>query len=112
MVNYEDQQLNGIFAALSDPTRREMVSRLAGGRMSVTDLSSPFSISKPAISKHLKRLEEAGLLQRQIEGRVHYCELRTAPLAEVSKWIKFYEGFWNSKLDQLEAHFSNAEENH
>jgi DNA-binding transcriptional ArsR family regulator len=93
MVNYNATQLDTIFSALSDTTRRAMLSRLANGEMSVTDLARPFSLSKPAITKHLKVLEKAGLMRRQIAGRVHLCRLEPEPLSQVSHWLAFYEKF-------------------
>ena len=106
MVNYDDQQLNQIFSALSDSTRRAMLSRLTNEEMSVADLSKPFNISKSAITKHLKVLEKSGLLSRTIEGRVHRCRLEPKPLAVVSEWVSFYEKFWNNKLDALDAYLT------
>jgi len=88
-----------------------MLSRLADVEMSVAELSSPFSITKPAITKHLKVLENAGLLSRTIEGRVHRCRIRPEPLEAISKWVSFYERFWNKKLDALGAYL-NDEESH
>jgi len=105
MVNKDS--LDPIFAALGDATRRAMVSRLASGRMTITELSEPFSISKPAITKHIKKLEQVGLLVRHIDGRTHYCELRPEPLKNVATWLSFYEQFWNTKLDQLAAHLAS-----
>lgn len=105
MVN--NKSFDVIFSALSDPTRREMVSRLSTrGRMSVADLSEPFSVSKPAITKHIKKLEQAGLLARHVDGRTHFCELRQEPLEQIATWLDFYIPFWNKKLDQLEAHLA------
>ncbi|MBV1881523.1 MAG: metalloregulator ArsR/SmtB family transcription factor [Pseudomonadales bacterium] len=106
MVNYNDQQLNQIFSALSDSTRRAMLLRLTDEAMSVADLSKPFKISKPAITKHLKVLEKSGLLSRTIEGRVHRCKLEPEPLAVVSEWVSFYEKFWNTRLDALNTYFT------
>lgn len=104
MVNYNEQQLSQIFSALSDPTRRSMLLRLAKEEMSVADLSKPFDMTKSAITKHLKVLENAGLLGRTVEGRVHRCRLEPKPLAAVSEWITFYEKFWNNKLDALDSY--------
>ena len=102
MVNYNATQLDKIFSALSDSTRREMLARLTQRDMSVQDLSAPFNMSKPAISKHLKVLESAGLMQRQIRGRMHICRLASAPLSEVADWLAFYEQFWQNKMDSLD----------
>jgi len=106
MVNYKEQQLSQVFSALSDSTRRAMLRRLAEEELSVTDLSEPFSITKSAITKHLKVLENAGLIGRTIEGRVHRCRLETKPLVEISKWMNFYEKFWNNKLDALDTYLT------
>ena len=79
--------------------------------MSVTDLAEPFNISKPAITKHLKVLEKAGLLKRQIDGRIHRCQLAPKPLNEAAQWIAFYEKFWNTKLDALDMYLSETTDN-
>jgi DNA-binding transcriptional ArsR family regulator len=79
--------LDGTFGALADPTRRGIILHLAQGQASVSELAKPYGISMPAISKHLKVLEEAGLIFRWREGRVHYCKLATAPLGEIDSWL-------------------------
>lgn len=109
MVNYSGETLNDIFSALSDPTRRAMLARLAREEMSVAELSKPFRITKSAITKHLKVLEKAGLLHRTIEGRVHRCRLDPEPLHAVSEWVGFYEKFWNKKFDALDAYLKDSE---
>lgn len=106
MVNNNSQDLNHIFGALSDPTRRAMLMRLSEEEVSVAELSKPFSISKSAVTKHLKVLENAGLLQRTIDGRIHYCRLNPKPLVEASEWMVFYKKFWNQKLDGLDSFLS------
>ena len=106
MVNYKEKQLDQLFSALSDSTRRAMLSRLASEDMSVKELSEPFNITKSAITKHIKVLENAGLLKRNIEGRIHRCRLEPKKLAVVSEWISFYENFWNKKLDALDAYLA------
>ncbi len=103
MQTTTSSQLNRIFAALSDPTRRAIVARLAKGEVSVGELAEPFAMSGPAISKHLKVLEKAGLLDRRIEGRVHHCSLIPGPLQSASAWIETYRAFWNTQFDALEA---------
>jgi len=108
MVNNNSQELNNIFGALSDPTRRAMLVRLSEEEISVAELAKPFSITKSAITKHLKVLENAGLLQRTIDGRIHYCRLNPKPLAEASDWISFYKKFWNQKLDGLDSFLSQS----
>lgn len=83
-----------------------MLLRLAKEEMSVAELSKPFGITKSAITKHLKVLENAGLLGRTIEGRVHRCRLEPKPLAAISEWVNFYEKFWNKKLDALDVYLA------
>jgi DNA-binding transcriptional ArsR family regulator len=95
--------LDQAFAALSDPTRRAIVNRLARGPARVTDVADRFPISLNAVSKHLKVLERAGLLRRRRSGREHHLELRAAPLRAVALWASRYERFWNEKLDALDA---------
>jgi len=95
--------LDRSFAALSDPTRRAIVSRLARGPARVTDVAARFPITLNAVSKHLKVLERAGLLRRRRAGREHHLELRAAPLREIARWTSRYERFWNEKLDALGA---------
>lgn len=110
MVNNNDKQLNLIFSALSDSTRRAMLLRLSDEDMSVSDLSKPFNITKSAITKHLKVLENSGLLSRTIEGRVHRCRLQPKPLAVISEWVSFYEKFWNKKFDALDVYLAEESE--
>ena len=111
MVNYREQRLNHIFSALSDPTRRAMLKRLGNQSMSVADLAEPFDMTKSAITKHLKVLEKAGLLNRSIVGRIHYCSLEPKPLLQATKWMKFYESFWNEKFNALEKFLSEDDKN-
>jgi DNA-binding transcriptional ArsR family regulator len=91
------------FAALADPTRREIVRRLAGGPVRVTDLAEPFEMSLNAVSKHVKTLERAGLVRRTREGREHHITLEAQPIREIARWASEYERFWNQRLDRLEA---------
>jgi len=109
MVNY-NSSLNAVFAALSDPTRRAMLARLSEGSMTVKHLAEPFNISKPAISKHLKVLERAGLLSREIQGREHICRMEAHTLSEAASWIADYQKFWNEKLDALESWLHSSPE--
>ena len=95
--------LDRSFAALSDPTRRAIVSRLARGPARVTDVAARFPMSLNAVSKHLKVLESAGLVRRRRSGREHHLELRAAPLREIARWTSRYERFWSEKLDALDA---------
>ncbi len=109
MVNYVEENLNLVFSALSDPTRRAMLKRLGQDEMSIADLSEPFKMTKSAITKHVKVLENAGLLKRTIDGRVHHCRLNIAPLEKASDWMKFYKSFWNEKLDNLDEYLVKDE---
>lgn len=93
--------LNHTFSALSDPTRRAIISKLAKGDMPIMELASPFDMSLPAVSKHIRVLEKAGLVIRKKQGRVHYCRLNAQPLRDAAKWLAFYQKFWNAKLDSL-----------
>jgi DNA-binding transcriptional ArsR family regulator len=101
MAKRDDQRLDAVFGALSDPIRRTIVSRLGRGECSVTALGEPFAVSAPAISKHLRVLEAAGLITRSKTGRVHYCRLRSAPLLDASNWIEQQRAFWEQQLDAL-----------
>jgi DNA-binding transcriptional ArsR family regulator len=96
--------LSTTFAALADPTRRAILARLASGQCSVTELAEPFDMSMPAISKHLKVLEKAGLIARGREAQWRPCSLDARPLAEVSDWVEHYRGFWEESLDRLDAY--------
>ena len=100
MVNYSPS-LDQTFAVLSDPTRRAIISQLAKGEFSIMELASPFDMSLPAVSKHIRILEDAGLLIRKKRGRVHYCHLNARPLRDAAQWLAFYQQFWDSKLDAL-----------
>ena len=91
------------FAALSDPTRREIVQRLAKGATRVTDLAQPFEMSFNAVSKHVKVLERAGLVRRTRTGREHYIALDPEPIRRIASWAARYERFWSDRLDKLEA---------
>ncbi|NJL72469.1 MAG: helix-turn-helix transcriptional regulator [Candidatus Competibacteraceae bacterium] len=103
------EQLDGVFHALADPTRRAMLRRLAGAPRSVGDLAAPFSMSLAAASKHVKVLERAGLVRRTVTGRTHWCRLESGPLAEAQAWIHFYEQFWSGRLDALEEALRDAD---
>jgi DNA-binding transcriptional ArsR family regulator len=96
--------LSATFSALADPTRRAILARLATGEASVTELAEPFDMSMPAISKHLKVLERAGLIARGREAQWRPCRLEAGPLKEVSDWIEHYRLFWEQSLDRLEAY--------
>ena len=95
------QQLDRVFFALSDGTRRGILARLAQGGTTVGELAAPFKISKPAISKHVKILENAGLISRTISGRQHQCTLTTTGLKTAEDWLNFHRRFWESRFDAL-----------
>src|SRR5678815_1424899 len=99
-----DDHLTMTFAALADPTRRAILARLASGEASVTELASPFEMSLPAVSKHLKVLQRAGLITRGREAQWRPCKLEPGPLKDVSDWLEHYRQFWEQSLDRLEAH--------
>ena len=94
--------MNSIFHALGDATRRKMLRDLAAGERTVSELAEPFSISLAAASKHIKVLESAGLIRREVRGRTHICSLDPGPLASAHEWLSFYERFWTERLDLLE----------
>ncbi len=100
MVNKE-QRLDRIFGALADSTRRGMLAQLARGPLTIGQLGGPFAITKGAVTKHVKVLERAGLLKRQVDGRVHHCELGTVPLETVERWVGQVREFWETRLDDL-----------
>ncbi len=101
MVNYKDNHLDRTFFALADPTRRAILARLAQGEASVTELAEPFNISLPAISKHLRVLEKAGLLIQEKDGRIRRCHLAAAPLKQAAVWIARYREFWEEQFEAL-----------
>ena len=97
-------QLSTTFAALADPTRRAILARLASGECSVTELAEPFEMSMPAISKHLRVLERAGLIARGREAQWRPCRLEAAPLKEVAAWAERYRAIWEQRFDRLETY--------
>src|ERR671927_85702 len=101
MVKYSARTLDRTFAALADPTRRRILAHLARGDRRVTDLARPHAISLPAVSKHLRVLEKAGLLRRRRYGRVHEMQLEAKPLKQAAKWVEEYRKFWEGSLDRL-----------
>ncbi len=101
MVKYSSATLNRTFAALSDPTRRRILAHLARGDKCVTHLARPHSMSLPAVSKHLRVLEKAGLLRRRRYGRVHEMQLEAKPLKQAAQWVEEYRKFWEGSLDRL-----------
>jgi DNA-binding transcriptional ArsR family regulator len=105
MIDMTDtDSLSLTFAALADPTRRAMLARLAQGPATVKELAEPFDISMPAISKHLKVLEHAGLIERGREAQWRPAQLRAEPLKDVSEWLEHYRANWEEKFDRLEEY--------
>jgi DNA-binding transcriptional ArsR family regulator len=103
MVDLLAPHLDAVFHALGDPTRRRMLAALAaGGERTVGQLAEPFAISLAAASKHIKALESAGLIRREVRGRTHLCRLEPGPLASAHQWLSFYERFWTDRLDALD----------
>lgn len=102
MVEEKTHELDTVFHALGDATRRRMLRRLAGGEQTVGQLAEPFAMSLAAASKHIKVLEGAGLIRREVRGRTHHCRLAPGPLARASEWLSFYQAFWSGRLDALE----------
>jgi DNA-binding transcriptional ArsR family regulator len=103
MVELQDSRLDAVFHALGDATRRRMLRCLAQGERTVGQLAEPFQMSLAAASKHVKSLEGAGLIRREIRGRTHVCSLHAEPLSAASDWLRFYEQLWSARLDRLEA---------
>lgn len=97
-------RFDAVFAALSDPTRRSIVRRLAEGEATVLELAEPYPITLPAVSRHLKVLEEAGLISRGRDGRHRPCRLRPEPLVEIAAWAEHTRAAWEHRLDRLDAH--------
>ncbi|MBI3451342.1 MAG: winged helix-turn-helix transcriptional regulator [Rhodospirillales bacterium] len=102
MVKYLPSHLDSTFAALADPTRRAILARLTLGEASVGEIAEPFAMSLPAVSKHLKVLETAGLLKRERDGRVLRCRLDAAPIAGIASWIEDFRRFWHGQFDRLD----------
>ncbi|WP_018267008.1 ArsR/SmtB family transcription factor [Methylosinus sp. LW4] len=101
--------LSATFAALADPTRRAILARLAQGEASVGELAAPFSISQPAVSKHLKVLEQAGLITRTRAAQSRPCKLDAARLHEISDWLETYRRFWDESFDRLDAYLTQLQ---
>jgi DNA-binding transcriptional ArsR family regulator len=114
MIKSSDQ-LDHVFAALADPTRRAILGRLASGETAVSELAAPFRMSLPAVSKHLKVLARAGLITRSRVAQVRPCRLKAAPLKEAVDWLEHYRRFWEESLDRLDEYLKelqNKEKNH
>jgi DNA-binding transcriptional ArsR family regulator len=110
MVELQAPQLGPVFHALSDATRRRMLLELASGERTVGQLAQPFAISLAAASKHIKVLEGAGLIQREVRGRAHFCRLDPGPLESAHDWLSFYERFWTARLDVLDRFLREDDE--
>jgi DNA-binding transcriptional ArsR family regulator len=111
MVKYSSSRLDRTFAALADPTRRQILARLARGDQRVTHLAKPYAMSLPAVSKHLRVLEKAGLLRRRRYGRVHEMQLEAKPLQQAAQWVEEYRRFWEGSLDRLAAYLEKTNKN-
>ena len=108
MVNYQAQTLNATFSALAHPARRAILERLVSGESSVLELARPFDMSLPAITKHLRVLEEAGLVTSHKVGRVRQCRLAGAPLKDAAAWLAFYQRFWETRMDSLSEYLDET----
>lgn len=109
MVNYSNKVLDKTFDALASPIRRGILARLSQGWAAVTELAEPYDVSLPAISKHLRIMEEAGLIERHKIGRVHYCRLVPGPMQNATEWLNFYRQYWETQLESL-AEFLQGED--
>jgi DNA-binding transcriptional ArsR family regulator len=102
-------QLSATFAALADPTRRAILARLAAGAATVTEVAEPFAMSLPAVSKHLKVLERAGLIARSRSAQWRPCKLEAHPLKDVADWVEHYRRFWSESFDRLEEYLQRVQ---
>ncbi len=102
MVEYQQTSLDKTFHALAHPVRREMLAQLTHKPFTVLEMAAQFDLSLNGVSKHLKVLEQAGLIQREIQGRTHYCSLNAEKLREAAEWLDYYHDFWERRLDALE----------
>jgi DNA-binding transcriptional ArsR family regulator len=109
MVKRLPRLLSRTFAALADPTRRRILEHLAHGDRCVTDLARPYPMSLPAVSKHLRVLENAGLIHRRRRGRVHSLKLQAAPMRQASQWIEEYRRFWEASFDRLDEYLKQLQ---
>lgn len=110
MVEHKNETLNDVFGALSDPTRRSILEQLRDGRATVSELAGPHEITIQGVSKHLKKLEAAGLIRRTKDGREVWCELLIEPMQQASSWLDEQRRFWEVRLDQLERLFKERDE--
>ena len=104
-------QLSATFAALADPTRRAILARLVTGECSVTELAEPFDMSMPAVSKHLRVLQNAGLIVRRHDAQWRHCRIDAAPLKEVARWAETYRHIWEGRLDRLDSYLDTMKAN-
>ena len=104
MVKYSETQLDMSFGALAHPIRRGILARLSTGEATVAELAKPYKVSAPAISKHMRILEAAGLLSRRKQGREHHCRLEAKRMKEAEIWLEYHRKFWNDRLDALERY--------
>ena len=104
MVEYTQDSLNRVFNAVADPTRRAILRGLAKHPATITEIAEPFPVSLNAVSKHVMVLERAGLIRREIQGRVHLCSLEPRPLRGAAAWLEYYRHFWDVRLDALERY--------
>jgi DNA-binding transcriptional ArsR family regulator len=104
-----DDRLDAVFHALGDRTRRALIARLAVKPAKITELAKPFDMSLPAVSRHIRVLEEAGLVMRSVDGRVHECSLSAARLKSIDHWLALYRHFWESNLDSLARYTESAD---
>lgn len=109
MVKYSSPSLDRTFGALADPTRRRILEHLAGGDRCVTDLARPYRMSLPAVSKHLRVLENAGLVRRQRDGRIHRLKLEARPMQQAQAWIEEYRRFWEASFDRLDEYLKQLQ---
>jgi DNA-binding transcriptional ArsR family regulator len=109
MVTFSQHRLDRTFAALADPTRRAILARLAKGDATVKEVASPFPVSRPAISKHLRVLEAAGLVVRTKDGRVSRCTLDARPMRDAAEWVERYRTYWEGQLDALARYLERKE---
>ena len=109
MVKCSSRLLDRTFGALADPTRRRMLEDLSHGDLCVTELARPYSMSLPAVSKHLRVLEKAGLVRRRRDGRVHQLKLETEPMKQANAWIEEYRKFWEGSLDRLDEYLKQLQ---
>jgi DNA-binding transcriptional ArsR family regulator len=109
MVEYTDTQLDTLFHALGDATRRRMLRELTHGERTVTQLAEPYAMSLAAAAKHIQVLESARLVRKEKRGRMHVCRLEAQPLARASDWLRHYERFWTTRLDVLERLLNEAD---